>query len=144
MDYFIKHTFIYKLIAYIVWLIIGASLALSEQVVANQPQAKYSLTIEPEQCVAMHQGQLCYVNAKVSWRAEQIGSYCLFSSQQTKALQCWSNVQLGKYQQDMSANKNLVFSLRKKGSSNKLVTKELEMAWVYKKNTRKNISWRMF
>lgn len=125
-------------------LIMGASLGYSPLSFAKETQAKYSLVIEPEQCVAMRQGQLCYMDVKMSWRAEQMGHYCLFSSLQPNALRCWENVKSGKFQQELSADENIVFSLKKQGRSEDLITKEIEMAWVYDKSTRKNISWRMF
>ncbi len=144
MNYFINQTFIYKLLAYIILLILGTGLGFPHLSFAKESQAPYSLVIEPEQCVAMRQGQLCYMDVKISWQAKQMSDYCLFSSLQAKALQCWSNVITGAFRQEMSAKENLVFSLRKKGSLSDLITNELEMAWVYDKSTRKNVSWRMF
>jgi len=144
MNYFIKQAFLYKLMTCLVLLILGASIGYSPLSFAKEVQAKYSLIIEPDQCVAMRQGQLCYVDVKMSWRAEQAGNYCLFSSLQPNALRCWSNEQSGKFQQELSADENIVFSLKKEGLSSDLITKELAMAWVYNKNTRKNVSWRMF
>jgi len=122
----------------------ATSLGYSPLIFAKETQAKYSLIIEPEQCVAMRQGQLCYVDVKISWQAEQLDNHCLFSSLQPTALRCWSNAKSGKFQQEMSADKNIVFSLKKQGRASDLITKEIEMAWVYDKSTRKNISWRMF
>ena len=90
MNYFIKQTFIYQLLTYLVLLIMATSLGYSPLIFAKETPAKYLLIIEPEQCVAMRQGQLCYLDVKMSWRAEQVGDYCLFSSLQPKALRCWS------------------------------------------------------
>lgn len=122
----------------------ATSLGYSPLIFAKETQEKYLLIVEPEQCVAMRQGQLCYLDVKMSWRAEQVGDYCLFSSLQPKALRCWSNMKSGELQQEMSADENIVFSLKKQGRASDLITQEVEMAWVYDKNTRKNISWRMF
>ena len=144
MNYFIKKTFIYQLMSYLVLLIMGASLGYAPLSFAKEEQTKYSLIIEPDQCVAMRQGQLCYVDVKINWRAEHLGNYCLFSSLQPNALRCWANVKSGKFQRDMSADENILFSLRKQENKDDLIIKEIEMAWVYDKNTRKNISWRMF
>ena len=144
MNYFIKSTLISKLVAYLVLLILGTSIGFPSFSFAQEVQGKYLLIVEPEQCVAMRQGQLCYVDVKINWRAEQVGNYCLFSSLQTNALRCWSNEQSGTFQQELSADENIVFSLKKEGLSSDLITQEIEMAWVYDKSTRKNISWRMF
>jgi hypothetical protein len=144
MNYFIKSTLISKLVAYLILLMLSTSIGFPSVSFAQEVHGNYFLTVEPEQCVAMRQGQICYVDVKINWRAAERGNYCLFSSLQSKAIQCWSNVNTGKLQQEMSADKNIVFSLKKQGRPNDLITKELEMAWVYKKNTRKNVSWRMF
>jgi len=144
MNYFIKSTLISKLVAYLVLLILGTSIGFPSFSFAKEVQEKYLLIVEPDQCVAMRQGQLCYVDVKISWQAEQLDNHCLFSSLQPNALRCWSNAKSGKFQQEMSADKNIIFSLKKQGRSSDLITKEIEMAWVYDKSTRKNISWRMF
>ena len=39
-----------------------------EQTLASQP--KVSLTVSPEQCVAMQQGQNCYVAVELFWQAQ--------------------------------------------------------------------------
>ncbi len=119
--------------------------SLPRLVFANENQTSTSsFRLEPEQCVAMRQGQQCYVDVKITWRMEDADSYCLFSSLQAKALRCWSNVKTGEFQREMSAKNNIVFSFKKQNSSKILFSKKLEMAWVYDKSTRKNISWRMF
>ncbi len=144
MKDFIKQKVTPNSMAYLSLLVIIYSLAFSNQVVAKDNSTAYSLSIEPQQCVAMRQGQLCYVDVKIAWRAGQTGSYCLFSSLHQEALQCWSNAVIGTFQQEMSAQENIVFSVKRQGSSISLISKELKMAWVYDKSTRKNISWRMF
>jgi len=122
----------------------GTGLGFPHLSFAEEPQAQYSLVIEPEQCVAMRQGQVCYVDVKMNWRAKKVDNYCLFSSLQTKALQCWDSALTGAFQLEMSANENIIFNLKVQGDVNSLITKELKMAWVYDKRTRKNVSWRMF
>lgn len=144
MNYFIKKAFTSKFINLSILLIVVTSLGYSSLIVAKEVNKEYSLKIEPEQCVAMRQGQLCYADVIMNWKAEDSGNYCLFSSLQPSALRCWSNSKSGKHEQEISSDENIIFSLKKQGSLNDLITQELEMAWVYDKSTRKNISWRMF
>ena len=103
-----------------------------------------SLNLSPTLCIAIHQGQQCYVDIKINWKSTQHGQYCLFSSQQAKALKCWQKVTKGIYAQEIVAKNNVMFMLRHTGSDVVLNSKVLEVAWVYKKNTRARSSWRMF
>ena len=115
---------------------------LSTGVMAIENEA--SLNLSPTLCIAIHQGQQCYVDIKIGWKSTQHGQYCLFSSQQAKALKCWKQVTQGTYAQEIVAKSNVKFMLRHNGSDVVLRSKVLEVAWVYKKNTRARSSWRMF
>lgn len=105
-------------------------------------QAK--LTLKPAQCIAIHQGKMCYVDVEITWTMQQSGEYCLFSSQQSKALKCWKKSNQGLFEQEVATNKNVQFQLKRANNSNSLIVRELEVAWVYKKNAKARSSWRMF
>ncbi len=102
------------------------------------------LEIQPNQCISVHQGEKCYVDISLNWQTKQSGNYCLFSSQQQAPLLCWQNSLSGKFEQEMSANQNVVFYLKAQYGSEILAQKELKMAWVYKKSARARTSWRLF
>ncbi|MCJ8271977.1 MAG: DUF3019 domain-containing protein [Psychrosphaera sp.] len=125
-------------------LILTSAVFLSFELAAVQKTPKVELTLKPYQCVALHQGQKCYVNVELSWRAIQTSHYCLYSSQQDKPLQCWQTSVSGLFTREIVANQNILFAIKQKDSAVVLATRELEMAWVYKKTNRSNISWRMF
>jgi hypothetical protein len=103
-----------------------------------------TLHLNPPQCVAIHQGQTCYVDIELQWRAPSIGKYCLFSSQQSEPLRCWMQSDQGQFEREIVAQRNVVFFLRKEKNNDVLATRELEMAWVYKKSAKARSSWRMF
>ncbi|MFT7129492.1 MAG: hypothetical protein ACI89U_001608, partial [Gammaproteobacteria bacterium] len=73
-----------------------------------------------------------------------IGKYCLFSSQQSEPLRCWMQSDQGQFEREIVAQRNVVFFLRKEKNNDVLATRELEMAWVYKKSAKARSSWRMF
>ena len=102
------------------------------------------LTLKPKQCIAIHQGKMCYVDVEIAWKLQQSGEYCLFSSQQSEALKCWDNSNQGLFEQEVATKKNVQFQLKRANSSNTLIVRELEVAWVYKKNAKARTSWRMF
>lgn len=102
------------------------------------------IKLKPKQCVAVHQGQICYVDIELDWQIEKAGEYCLFSSQQTQALKCWANASHGRFEKEIESKENVTFTIKNMTSEKALLTTELKMAWVYKKNSRAHLSWRMF
>lgn len=111
---------------------------------AESTSANNLLEISPKQCVAVRQGQDCYVDIKIAWQTNAVGNYCLYSTEQTKPLKCWHQVTTILFKKELVSNKNVTFSLKKQDSTEVLATAQLAMAWVYKKNSRSHSSWRMF
>jgi hypothetical protein len=121
-------------------LLIACASAVSA---AEEPTAA-KLVLTPKQCIALHQGKQCYVDIEISWVAQRQADYCLFSSQQHKPLMCWSGQATGSFKQEIVAIENVSFRLKQTGRQEILSAGELEMAWVYKRNSRARSSWRMF
>ena len=136
------------IITIMVFLLMAPSLQANETVpmvsspIISSPMVR--LILRPDQCVALHQGQDCYVNIKLNWTASSQDKYCLFSSQQSQAIQCWGMNVSGQYRAEIIASRNVSFTLRKADSKKVLASTELEMAWVYKKGKRQHSSWRVF
>ncbi|MCJ8318466.1 MAG: DUF3019 domain-containing protein [Colwellia sp.] len=103
-----------------------------------------NLTVSPEQCVAMQQGQNCYVAIELNWRAELAGNYCLYSSSEQQPLQCWNNRDNGKVKKDFTTKTNLIFFLKKQDGQQNIATAKVKMSWVHKKKGKPRKSWRMF
>lgn len=122
------------------------------------------LTIIPEQCVALLQGQECYVNAELKWETTVSGDYCLYSSLTITALRCWENKKTGEFKREFSSKNNIKFYLSDKKHFknnqennlenaqitslnhrlNDIASAEIKMAWVHKKKGKPRTSWRMF
>ncbi|MFT6268008.1 MAG: hypothetical protein ACJAVV_000813 [Alphaproteobacteria bacterium] len=102
------------------------------------------INLSPKQCVALNEGSLCYVDIEISWSVEQLGDFCLFSSQQDAPIKCWDAQQTGTIEREIVAMKDLEFYLKAKGKEVIIGKVKLEMAWVYKKNNRSHSRWRMF
>ncbi|MFT4807685.1 MAG: hypothetical protein ACI9LX_001006 [Paraglaciecola sp.] len=105
---------------------------------------KIGVTLSPDQCVAVNQGSKCFVDVEITWHMPKPGDYCLFSSQQDSPLQCWPDSEQGKFKQEFVSDKNIIFYLKQKSVDTPLLTSELKIVWVYKKNSRSPSSWRMF
>lgn len=105
---------------------------------------KALMNISPEQCVAMSQGQSCYVAVELTWQVDVPGDYCLYSSAQENSLRCWSNVSEGQFTQAFNTKVNLTFHLKQQNATQPLVTSVVKMAWVHKKKGQPRTSWRLF
>lgn len=116
----------------------------TSNIYADSSITNYLLEISPKQCVAVHQGKDCYVDITIAWQTDVVGNYCLYSTEQTKPLQCWHKVTNILFKKEVVSNKNVTFSLKKQNTIQVLATGQLNMAWVYKKNVRSHASWRMF
>ena len=112
--------------------------------VANATDIQASMKVSPEQCVAMRQGQVCYVSVQLSWQVDTPGNYCLYTVGESKALNCWINTAAGELKKSFDSKINLEFSLRRQNDSISLTTAVVKMAWVHKKKGQPRKSWRIF
>lgn len=124
-----------------VWLLICLGFWWWSAPAAAQQQQTVNLTLSPEKCVALRQGQTCYVDIVLNWSASAADDYCLYAEKQEKPLRCWDNATKGKFETEFSSNENSHFYLRKANIT--LAQVELKMAWVYK-SKRSSVTWRVF
>ncbi len=112
--------------------------------VVNATEIQASMNVSPEQCVAMRQGQACYVSVVLSWQVDEPGNYCLYTSEKSIAIDCWENSTSGELKKSFDSKVNLVFSLRRQHESLSLASAVVKMAWVHKKKGQPRKSWRLF
>ena len=125
------------------WLLVMAIWLIAFDVQSNEQQEE-SLSLTPTQCVALTQGQRCYLDATLSWSAPTKGDYCLFSSQQEAPLFCWQDQNQGRLSREFATARNIVFSLRLKGSVDLKATQQLKVTWVHQKRGQPRVWWRIF
>ncbi|WP_019026907.1 DUF3019 domain-containing protein [Colwellia piezophila] len=112
--------------------------------VANATEIQASMQVSPKQCVAMRQGQACYVSVQLSWQVPNLGNYCLYTEGRATALNCWENTTTGEFNESFDSKVNLTFSLRRQNESLSVATAVVKMAWVHKKKGKARKSWRIF
>ena len=117
---------------------------LPDMKVALETSVTPKLLLNPDQCVALMQGQECYVTVQMRWTGLTKDAYCLYSSQQKQALHCWKNLANGMLKYAFNAKKNIHLSIKQKNSKLVLIRAQVKMAWVYKKKGKPRMSWRMF
>ncbi len=130
--------------------LIFSSKAWALQNPANQVldvEEPVQMTLSPQQCVALHEGQQCFAEISISWASPSANNYCLYSSQLAKPITCWNNSNQGSVEYNLETAKNVQFILMQvlTNQPNKLVAeRELQVSWVYKKKQKSRLSWRLF
>jgi hypothetical protein len=119
-------------------------LVISSNIQASNDEQGVKIIVKPNQCIALHQGQKCYVDIDLTWNANLSGDYCLYSSQQVKALQCWSGQSNGSYKKEIESSEDITFTIQLTGLDNILASEVLKMAWVYQKSSQAKSAWRLF
>ena len=102
-----------------------------------------ALKVTPNQCVALTQGQTCYVDAEVSWVLPTQGNYCLYSSEQEAPLVCWQQKNTGKINREFASDKNIEFKLKSEQKKT-IATSQLKVTWVHQKKGQPRMWWRVF
>jgi len=121
------------------------SMALSGQALADtEVEAEPILALAPQQCVALTQGQTCYVDATLTWQLPAPGNYCLYSSQQSKPLMCWRQKRSGRYNREFASDENIEFSLMIENGNEAVATQQLKVTWVHQKKGQPRMWWRIF
>lgn len=130
--------------------LIFSSKAWALQNPANQvldAKESITMTLSPQQCVALHEGQQCFAEISISWASPIAKNYCLYSSQSAKPITCWNNSDQGAVEYNLETSKNVQFIMMQvlTNQPNKLVAEsELQVSWVYKKKQKSRLSWRLF
>jgi hypothetical protein len=102
------------------------------------------LHIQPNTCVSLHRDQACFVNLNMSWHTATSNNYCLYSSAQIAPLKCWFASNQGTLTQQFGTDKMLRFYLKLKKSDIVVAESELKVSWVYKKQQKSRLTWRLF
>ena len=123
-------------------------LLLSMKVNSNETSSLPKLTIKPNQCVSLHQGQQCVVTVDISWQVSLVGEYCLYSSLQKNKLDCWAMKKSGNFTKELVIEEDVTFTLKSMGdgveNGEVIASAVLELAWVHKKSRLSHSAWRVF
>ncbi|KZN34077.1 hypothetical protein N480_23095 [Pseudoalteromonas luteoviolacea S2607] len=96
---------------------------------------------KPGQCVALEQGQSCFIDIEVAWQTEVKGDFCLFIDE--VKTQCWQSAQVGLWKNELEINADVALSL-KDDKHQMIYSGKVKYAWIYKKRKNKAVRWRMF
>ena len=103
-----------------------------------------ALSVTPKQCIALHKGQLCYLDVTFKWQQPVSGNYCLVNITTDDLVKCWSNREQADLPYDFNAIETHKFALRHSQSDVNIATTQIPVVWVYKSKRRAKSSWRLF
>ncbi|HSC69238.1 MAG TPA: DUF3019 domain-containing protein, partial [Cellvibrio sp.] len=120
-------------------------LLMSAAALAETPAAPVAqLQPKPNRCVALHQGQVCYQDVMLSWSAVQPGEFCLYQKQADQPLHCWQAAASGQYRYSFASDGPVQLQLVNSETKTVVAETQVDVAWVYKTNTRRKTHWRLF
>ncbi|TVZ37934.1 Protein of unknown function (DUF3019) [Alteromonadaceae bacterium 2753L.S.0a.02] len=114
------------------------------QPVFAQQRETQVLSVTPNRCIALRQGQYCYQKLKFKWQVEESHDYCLYVSDDPNPLVCWQGTKLASYEHDFKSLQDRTFSLRDETSGVQLDEVIIDVAWVYKSSKKVSTGWRLF
>jgi hypothetical protein len=103
----------------------------------------FQLIAKPSRCVALHEGQKCYLNLAFRWQSKEVGRYCLYEENKVEALACWNNATKGEHHLDFESRNSVQYRLRNESNHARYTEVSVTVSWVYNSNTRKT-NWRLF
>lgn len=110
----------------------------------NASKSHTYLSISPQQCIALREGQVCYQNVIIEWQTKQPGDFCLYVNSNSTSLRCWNNSNTGRLAFDFQSQQSVTYRLRAPNSDIDLATAQIIVAWVYGNKKRRRASWRLF
>ena len=119
---------------------------ISSNAVAQTSEAfvDVELSIKPDRCVALREGQDCYQGLVIRWSGKAVGHYCLLEGVDKKMLKCWEESKTGVLKYDFQASKSTSFSLVVMPEGNLIASTTMQVSWVYKARKRQRMNWRLF
>jgi len=123
------------------WVSLCFLLALGISRAASQSTG---LTVKPDRCIGLQQGQTCYTTLKFKWTTPVTGEFCLYDERGTDPLVCWVGDSETSFVQTFESNTNVTYEIRSKSSDEPLASVLVKVSWVYKSNLPSTSRWRLF
>ncbi len=134
----------YKMIFYFPILILAFSCLLFSKNTAADEIKEHSIILTPNRCIALHQGQICYQTININWSTNRISDYCLYRKNTEQAIYCWNSSQQGQWHYEFASSSTETLQLIDTKENILIDETTIEVAWVYKANTRRKTHWRVF
>jgi hypothetical protein len=124
----------------VVFILCGIFMSHCVQAQQNQLQLK------PAQCIALHEGQVCYQTLVISWQVATMEKFCLYQQNQKEPLTCWDAQLNGKMRIEFEGKSSQKFYIQRSQDEKNVAEFTFEVAWVYDASTHRDNGshWRIF
>ena len=123
-----------------VGLLVWSTLTHADVNSSNSPV----LAVTPEQCIALHKGQMCYLDVTFRWQTNNVGNVCLVNVSDKISIECWHGKRSGQISFEFSSTTSKNYVLRTQLDETVLGNVRINVVWVYNSSPRSKASWRLF
>jgi hypothetical protein len=123
-------------------LVSAASLYASNRLMAAEQVAAF--TAQPDRCIALNRGQMCYQKLIFQWQTAAGSRYCLYQHEVAAPIVCWTGTEKSSHEVEFASDHNIIYRIRHEGQMEILAAVEVELAWVYQSNRKSFSRWRLF
>lgn len=96
------------------------------------------LTARPGLCILQaDDSSVCEMAVELIWNAAVSGSFCLYSSLSTVALQCWQSVREGRHHYELASPQGVDFWLQRSGADLQLARITVRIVSVSQRNPQR-------
>ncbi|WP_049631770.1 DUF3019 domain-containing protein [Cellvibrio sp. pealriver] len=103
-----------------------------------------TLSLKPKECVVLKEGDKCYADVAIKWKANVPSSLCLYRAPDEIKLTCWDTQNEGQFTEKLVMDEPVDYYLATADDSEILAKETLHLFWVHKKSNRPNSTWRLF
>lgn len=125
-------------------LLLAKSLVLCVVDAVQAAEHVAAFTAQPERCIALNRGQVCYQKLRFKWQTAAGARYCLHRDTVSAPLVCWDGGERSGYELEFASDRNVVYGIRREGEPDNLAQVAVEVAWVYQSNRKGFSRWRLF
>jgi hypothetical protein len=111
---------------------------------ARAANADIGFTVQPDKCIALHQGQVCYQDLEFNWQTAAGAEYCLYEIPRPEAVICWTGDQLQSHNLEFASAVSTLYQIRTMSGDALISEVIVEVAWVYRANRKSFSRWRLF
>ncbi|MBC3766332.1 DUF3019 domain-containing protein [Neptunicella marina] len=127
----------------IVFIFALASLLTGINASADEAIKNAALLVTPERCIALHRGQMCYLDVTINWHTYHANDYCLINKTDNKVVTCWKDRKQGTHSFEFQGVQSTDYSLQDP-TGRDVANAKVVVAWVYKSTKRTVSTWRLF
>jgi len=123
-------------------LLAAATLLISGGAMAAEQVAAF--TVQPDRCIALNRGQVCYQKLTFRWQTTAGARYCLYEDMVAAPIVCWTGTEKSSHEVEFASDHNIIYRIRLEDQQAILAEVEVELAWVYQSNRKSFSRWRLF